>query len=164
MIILHIQSPWGWIINLTCSFNMTATYHSVLLFIFSSVFILFSWFYTYCQLFITYLYLLFIIIFHLCFFVNKMISCAAPVLTPLPPSPCPFRHEQPWSAGAGGEGLQDALRSRLPGLASWTDAAVLEAGARWKAHFWVPSVLPGGLLHCHGAAVPARRKPVTSRV
>lgn len=87
-----------------------------------------------------------------------MTFCSASML----PLPCqPFRYEQPWGAGAGGEGLSDALCPRLPHLAPWTDAAMLEAGAWWEAHFWVPAVLPGGLLYFHRAAVPARRKPVT---
>lgn len=76
----------------------------------------------------------------------------------------PFRHEQPWGVGAGGEGIPNALRPRLPSFAPWTDAAVLETWAWWEAHLWVPAVLPGGLLHRHRAAVPARREPVTTHV
>lgn len=72
-----------------------------------------------------------------------------------------FRNEQPRSAGAGGAGLPDALCPRLPHLAPWTDAAVLEAGAWWEAYLWVPPILLGGLLHRHRATVSARRKPVT---
>lgn len=87
-----------------------------------------------------------------------------PTSVPLSSSWNSCRHEQPWGAGAGGEGLQNALCLGLPRLAPWTHAAVLEARGRREAHLWLPAVLPGGLLHRHGAAVPAWRKPVTAHV
>lgn len=66
-----------------------------------------------------------------------------------------YRHEQPGGAGAGRTGLPNAVPSGLPHVAARADGAMLEEGPRGEAHLRVPAGLFGGLLHCHGASVPA---------
>ena len=75
---------------------------------------------------------------------------------------CVCRDEQPGGAGAGGARLQDALSPGLPHLPPRAHGAVLEEGRRGEAHVRVPAGLPGGLLHGHGAAVPARGQPLNA--
>lgn len=74
------------------------------------------------------------------------------------------RDEQPGGAGAGGARLQDALSPGLPHLPPRAHGAVLEEGRRGEAHLRVPAGLPGGLLHGHGAAVPARGQPLNTEL
>lgn len=73
---------------------------------------------------------------------------------------CP-RYGEPGGVRPGGAWLQDAVPSRVPRIPAWPDADLLEKRAGGEAHLWVPAGLPGGLLHLHGASVPARREPVT---
>lgn len=72
----------------------------------------------------------------------------------------PFRNGEPRSAGAGGAGLPHALSPGLPRVPPRDDEAVLEEGPGREAHLRVHPVLPGRLLHRHGAAVPARGQPL----
>lgn len=76
---------------------------------------------------------------------------------------CSCRHGEPWGPGAGRTRLPDALPSGLPRVPPRDDAAVLEEGARRKAHLRVHPVLLGRLLHSHGATVPTRGQPVDGR-
>ena len=71
------------------------------------------------------------------------------------------RYGEPGGVRPGGAWLQDAVPSRVPRIAAWPDADLLEERARGEAHLRVPAGLPGGLLHLHGASVPAGREPVT---
>lgn len=70
------------------------------------------------------------------------------------------RDGEPGGVGPGGAGLQDALSGRVPRISARPDADLLEERAWGEAHVWVPAGLLGGLLHLHGASVPARREPV----
>lgn len=70
------------------------------------------------------------------------------------------RDGEPGGVGPGGAGLQDALSGRVPWISARPDADLLEERAWGEAHVWVPAGLLGGLLHLHGASVPARREPV----
>lgn len=72
----------------------------------------------------------------------------------------PIRNGEPRSAGAGGAGLPHALSPGLPRVPPRDDEAVLEEGPGREAHLRVHPVLPGRLLHRHGAAVPARGQPL----
>ena len=71
------------------------------------------------------------------------------------------RYGEPGGVRPGGAWLQDAVPGRVPRIAAWPDADLLEERARGEAHLRVPAGLPGGLLHLHGASVPAGREPVT---
>lgn len=71
-----------------------------------------------------------------------------------------LRDGEPGGSGAGGARLPHALPPELPRVAPRPDDAVLEEGAGREAHLRVHPVLPGRLLHGHGAAVPARGQPV----
>lgn len=70
------------------------------------------------------------------------------------------RDGEPGGVGPGGAGLQDAVSGWMPRFYARPDANLLEERARGEAHIWVPAGLPGGLLHLHGASVPAGREPV----
>ena len=72
------------------------------------------------------------------------------------------RHEQPRGAGAGGARLPDAVPAGLPHVSARADGAVLEEGPGGEAHLRVPAGLFGGLLHCHGASVPAGGQPLST--
>lgn len=70
------------------------------------------------------------------------------------------RDGEPRSAGAGGPGLPHAVPPGLPRVSARDDEAVLEEGTGREAHLRVHPVLPGRLLHRHGATVPARGQPL----
>lgn len=74
---------------------------------------------------------------------------------------CVFlRHGEPWGARSGGAWLQDAVPGRVPWIAAWAHAYMLEERTWGEAHFWIPARLSGGLFYLHWATVPARRKPI----
>lgn len=65
------------------------------------------------------------------------------------------RYGEPGGPGAGGTRLPDAVSPGLPRVAARDDEALLEEGAGREADLRVHPVLLGGLLHRHGAPVPA---------
>lgn len=74
------------------------------------------------------------------------------------------RYGEPGGVRPGGARLQNAVSSRVPRVPAWPDVNLLEERAWREAHVWVPAELPGGLLHLHGASVPAGREPVNVHV
>lgn len=89
------------------------------------------------------------------------LDCAWPTLWWLSSRIWSCRYGEQRGVGPGGAWLQNAVPGRVPRVPAWSDADVLEERARGETHLRVPAGLPGGLLHLHGASVPAGGEPVT---